>query len=77
MSELMISSFSSYSKDSMWSEVRSCDEDGWHNLENIMLCSFAHHACSPLVKGFVHEAELCKVALTFRCALGVTFLCQG
>ena len=70
MSELMISSISS-SKDSMWSEGRSCDEEGEHNVENIMLCYFAHHACSPLLQGFVHEAKLCKVALTCRFALDV------
>ena len=58
MSELMISSISSLSKDSMWSEGSSSDEEGGHNVENIMLCSFAHHACSPLLQGFVYEEEL-------------------
>ena len=24
------------------------DEEGEHNVENVTLCSFAHHACSPL-----------------------------
>ena len=45
----------------------SSDEEGEHNVENIMLCSFAHHACSPLLQGFLYEEE----------ALDVIFLCQG
>ena len=31
-------------------------------MENLLLCSFAHHACSPL-QGFLHEEELCEVTL--------------
>ena len=54
----------------------SSDEEGEHNVENIMLCSFAHHACSPLLQGFLHEKELCQVALTCHSALDFTFLCQ-
>ena len=54
----------------------SSDEEGEHTLENIMLCSFAHHACRPLLQGFVYEEEQCKVALTFRFAFDVIFLCQ-
>ena len=42
----------------------SSDEEGEHTLENIMLCSFAHHACRPFLQGFIHEAKLWKVALT-------------
>ena len=75
MSELMIPSMSSLSKDSMWSEERSSDEEGEHTLENIMLCSFAHHACRPLLQGFVNEEELSKVALT--CELGAIYMFQG
>ena len=77
MSELMTSSMSSPSKDSMWSEGRSSFEEGGHYVENIMLCFFAHHACSPLLQGFVYDEELCKVALTFRFAFDVIFLCEG
>ena len=77
MSELMISSFSFQSKDSMWSEGSSSDEEGENHDENIMLCSFAHHGCRPLLQGFVYEEELCKVALTYRFAFDVIFLCQG
>ena len=55
----------------------SSDEEGDHNVENIMLCSFAHHACGPLLQGFLHEEELCQVALTCHSALDVIFLCQG
>ena len=45
-------------------DLLSSDEEGEHNVENFMLCSFAHDACSPLMQGFLHEEELCKVALT-------------
>ena len=55
----------------------SSDEEGEHNVENIMLCSFAHHACSPLLLGFLHEEEMCKVAVTCHFSLDVIFLCQG
>ena len=41
-----------------------CDEEGEHNVENFVLCSFAHRAYSPHLQGFLHEEELCKVALT-------------
>ena len=40
------------------------DEEGGHNVENFSICSFAHLACSPLLPGFLHEEELCEVALT-------------
>ena len=40
------------------------EEESEHIVENFMLCSFAHLACSPLVQGFQHTEELCKVALT-------------
>ena len=50
----------------------SSDEEGEHNVENFMLCSFARHACSPLLQGFLHEEELCKVALTCHVSLDVT-----
>ena len=36
----------------------SFDEEGEHHVENIMCCSFAHHACSPLLRGFLHEEDL-------------------
>ena len=54
----------------------SSDEEGEHNVENTMLCSFAHHACSPLLQGFLHEEELREVALTCHFSLDVIFLCQ-
>ena len=40
------------------------DEDDEHSVENFMLCSSVHLACSPILEAFVHEEELCKVALT-------------
>ena len=49
---------------------------GEHTVENFMLCSFAHHACSPLLQGFLHDEELCNVALTCHFSLDVLFLCQ-
>ena len=52
------------------------DEEGDHNVENFLLCSFAQHACSPLLQGFLHQEELCKVALTCHFSLDVMFLCQ-
>ena len=39
-------------------DLLSSAEEGEHNVE-IMLCSFAHLACSPLLQGFPHEEELC------------------
>ena len=29
------------------------DEEGEHNVENFILCSFAHHACSPLLQKYL------------------------
>ena len=46
------------------------DEEGGHNVENFMLCSSAHHACSPLLQGSLHEEEPCQVALTCQCFVG-------
>ena len=45
-------------------DLFSADEEDERNVENILLCSFAHHACSPLLHGFSHEEALCKVAVT-------------
>ena len=56
-------------------DLFSSDEEGEHNVENFLLFSFAHPACSPLSQGFLHEDELCKVALTCHFSLDVTFLC--
>ena len=42
--------------------------EGEHNVE-FVLSSLAHHACSPLAR-FLHEEELCKVALTCQLLLG-------
>ena len=49
---------------SSWSAETVSEIDGEHNVENIMLCSSAHHACSPLLQGNVQEEDLCKVSLT-------------
>ena len=44
-------------------DLFSSDEEGARNVENFLLCSFAHPACSPSMQGFLLEEELCKVAL--------------
>ena len=49
----------------------SSDEEGERNVDNFVLCSLVHHACSPLLQGFLHEEELCKVALTLHFSLDV------
>ena len=56
----------------------SSEEEGEHNLENFLLCSFAHPACSPVLQGFQvqHEEEMCRVALTCRFSFDVIFFCQ-
>ena len=57
-------------------DLLSSDEESGHTVENFVLCSFAHHACSPLLQGFLHEEELCKAALTCPLSLDVIFLCH-
>ena len=52
------------------------DEEDEHNVENLLLCSFAHPACIPLLQGFLHEEGLFNVALTCHFSLDVIFLCQ-
>ena len=49
---------------------------GEHFVENFLLCSSAHPTCSPLLQGFLHPEELCKVALTWHGSLDVIFCCQ-
>ena len=58
-------------------DLFSSDEEGEHNVVNIMLCSFAHHACSPLLQRFLHDEEQCKAALTCQFALDVSRLYTG
>ena len=41
--------------ESMIEKTISSDEEGEHTVENVMLCSFAHRACSPLLQGFLHQ----------------------
>ena len=56
--------------------MSSEDEDALFSSdkEGELKCSFAHHACSPLLQGFLHEEELCDVALTCHLALDVISL---
>ena len=56
--------------------MSSSEEEGDHNVENLMLCSFAHHACSSLLQESSHEVELCKVAPTCHFSWDVLYLCQ-
>ena len=57
-------------------DLSSSDEDGEHNAENFMPCSFANYTCRPLLQGFLDEEELCKVSLTCHSSLDVLFLSQ-
>ena len=34
------------------------DEEGKHNVENFMLCSFSHFACSLFMQVFFHEEDV-------------------
>ena len=69
----MMEAMSSEDEDDLFSS----DEEAEHNVEDILLCSFARHARSPLLQVFLYEEELRKVALTCYFALDVIFLCQG
>ena len=51
------------------------EEEGEHNVENFMLCSFAQRACSSLLQGFLHEEELCMAALTCHFSSVVLYFC--
>ena len=42
----------------------SLDEEGEHTVEKFMPCSFARHACSPLLQRFLHEEDLGMVPVT-------------
>ena len=57
-------------------DLFSSDVEGGHNVENIMLCSFEHHGCSPLLQGFLHDEELCKSGSDLSLALDVIFPCE-
>ena len=53
------------------------EAEGEHNVGNFVLCSSAHHACSPVLQGFLHEAELCKVPLARGFFLGCDLPLSG
>ena len=42
---------SSSSSDTFWSDENASENGHVHNAKNFVLCSFAHHACSPLLQG--------------------------
>ena len=54
---------------------------GKHNVENIMLCSFAHHACSPLFTSVLTRRRLVScgsdTALCIGCGLSLSRLNAG
>ena len=54
---------------------------GEHSVENSVLCSCAHHACSPLLQRFLHEEEQCSarsdMSLLFGCDLHLSGLNVG
>ena len=53
-------------------------DEGEHNVENFVLCSFAHHAGSPRSPGFSHEEEPVKrgsgISLLLGCDLPLSGL---
>ena len=49
---------SSSSSDTFWSKESASEIGEVHKVENIILYSFAHHACSALLEGHVYEEEL-------------------
>ena len=71
-----------WSKDSSWSSNPLCDnessssQDEEHNVDNVLLHSFAHYDHSPLLQSYLLHVELCKSALTCRFAMDVISLCQ-
>ena len=74
---MVVRHVSSNSSDDTPRLVGSASESGdGHTVQFFVFCSFAHHACSPLLQGGLREEELYKVALTYRFALDVIFLCQ-
>ena len=58
-----------------WSAETASETDDVHNVNNFVMCSFAHRTCSPLLQGNLQEEEVCKVALTCHFALDVFLLC--
>ena len=59
----------------------SSDEEGDHNVENIMLCSFAHHACGPLLQGVLTRRRTVSsgsdMSLRVGCDLSLSGLNPG
>ena len=52
----------------------SSSQDEEHNVDNVLLYSFAHFEHSPLLQSYLLDVELCKSALTCRFALDVISL---
>ena len=49
----------------------SSSQDEEHNVENVLLHSFAHFDHSPLLQSYLLDVELCKSPLICRFALDV------
>ena len=47
--------------DTPWSDGSACANGDVYNVENFVLCSFAHHVCSPLLQGCLRDDEKRKV----------------
>ena len=57
--------------------MSSSEEEGEHNVENFMLCSSAHHACSPLLQGSLHQEELCEGSFDMSIFVGLDLPLSG
>ena len=72
---------SASSSDTSWSDENASENRDVHNVEKCVHCSFAHHACSPLLQGGLQEEELCEVAfdvsLCSGCDLSLSKLNSG
>ena len=60
--------------DASWSDECASEDGDARNVENFAMCSFEHHACSPILRVNLQE-EWCKVALTSHSAVDVLCLC--
>ena len=67
---------SSWMSNTSWDIESSSSQDEEHNVDNMLLFSFAHYDHSPLIQSYLLHLEVCKSALTCRFALDVISLCQ-
>ena len=55
--------------------MSSSQEEGEHNVEKFLLCSFVHHACSPLLQESLHEIML-RSERSFSGVWSVVYCCS-